>query len=58
VQNIIAAKNILGQGDSYHLRLPHPDSFNYFLIRNTYKNGAITNSAFLDPASSPVHFSY
>jgi len=58
VRNIIAAKNILGQGDSYHVRLPYFDSFNYFLIRNTYKDGASTNNAFLDPAASPVHFSY
>jgi len=58
IKNIIVVKNILGQGDSYHLRLPHPDAFNYFLIRNTYKDGASTNNAFLDPAASPVHFSY
>jgi hypothetical protein len=58
LQHATIAKNVLGQGNSYHLKLRHPDSFNYFLMHNTYKNGASTNAPFIDAANSPVHFFY
>jgi hypothetical protein len=58
-QNIAIVKNVLNQGDSFHLKLMYPDSFNYFLIRNSYRDGTNLNlNAFIDAAGCPVHFFY
>jgi hypothetical protein len=51
----VIAKNILGQGDSFHAKVAWPDSPTYFLLRNTYQCGMNPVSPFLDAATSPVH---
>ena len=57
LQSAVVAKNILGQGVSYHVNLPCQDGFNYFLLRNTYKYSNTVVNPFLNAAASPVHFS-
>ncbi len=57
LQGVVVAKNILNQGDSYHLKFPYPDSGNWFLLKNHYwNNGTNDVPMVLDAASSPVHF--
>jgi hypothetical protein len=58
-QTIAIVKNVLNQGDSFHLKLMYSDSFNYFLMRNSYRDGTNLNlNAFIDAAGCPVHFFY
>jgi len=55
VRNIQILKNILNQGNSYHLKLKYPDSAAFFLQKNIYTNGVTRVDPFLDAAASPVH---
>ncbi len=56
LQSAAVAKNILNQGDSYHLKCPYLEGGKWFLLKNHYRNGGTNDvPAFIDPASSPVH---
>ena len=55
VRNIQVVKNVLNQGQSYHLKLKYSDSGAFFLQKNTYTNNVSVGDPFIDPASSPVH---
>ena len=55
VSSIQIIKNVLTQGQSYHLKLRYLDSGSYFLQKNVYTNGVSNVNPFLDAAASPVH---
>jgi hypothetical protein len=58
VLNITAAKNLLNQGSSSHLRLRFEDGPGWFLLRNRYRANGSTNdiNAFVEAPGSPIHF--
>jgi len=49
-------KNQLGQGVSFHLRVPESDAGGFFLWQNKFTNGVTTVLPFTDSANAPVHF--
>jgi hypothetical protein len=55
VGNIQVLKNVLNQGQSYHLKARYLDSGGFFLQKNIYTNNVGVANPFLDAAASPVH---
>jgi hypothetical protein len=58
VQSALIINNILGEGSTFHVQLPFPGSFGWFLYQNEYLN-TYSNSVppFMDPLSSSAHIS-
>jgi hypothetical protein len=58
VQDGQVLRNILGRGDSYHLKVPYGQGFNWFLYQNQYLDAFSNNvPPFTDAASLPAHIS-
>jgi hypothetical protein len=55
--NAAVLRNFLAEGVSFHVQLPYPNNFGWFLNGNTYSNGTTNVPAFLDPMASSVHTS-
>ena len=59
VQDAQVIGNMLGRGDSYHLKTPYTQGPNWFLYKNQYVDSH-SNSVpvFTDSASLPAHITY
>jgi hypothetical protein len=55
--NASVLRNTFNEGVTFHVQLPYPDNFGWFLEGNTYLNGSASVPVFVDPAASSAHVS-